>query len=126
MGPYRLTSWPVNDVVYSGDFNSLDALIDSMNIWDPMGNWQYSERGPFIEGGAPGNQYGQMDAIVQGTTINSFLMYQSLILQRGISTKLGAGDHLMTIQNPKTFCEDTLLIVVSCAQPDTMQITIHP
>jgi gliding motility-associated-like protein len=126
LGPYTVTSWPVNDKVFTGDFNSLEVLLDSMNVWDPMGNWKFSDKGPYIEGGAMGNKYGQIDATVQGTPINSFLEYRVQILQKGLSFKLGKGLHEVTIQDPKTFCQDTLILVVACTKNDTIHVTSKP
>ena len=36
-GPYVLDSWTVNSDVFSGGFPDMDALTDSMNLWDPQG-----------------------------------------------------------------------------------------
>jgi len=125
IGPYTVTSWPVNDEIFSGDFTSLEELIEAMNEWDPAGEWQFSEDGDLIVGGAPGSTYGQIDAMVQGTPISSFLSHETNIIQRGITTDLGAGIHTMTVQDPKTFCEDTLIILVTCTMMDTMEVITH-
>ncbi len=125
IGPYTVTSWPVNEEVFSGDFTSLEGLIMAMNEWDPNGDWQFSEDGDLIVGGAPGSTYGQIDAMVQGTPISSFLSHETNIIQRGITTDLSAGIHTVTVQDPKTFCEDTLIIVVTCTMVDTMDIITH-
>jgi len=40
LGPYEMLSWTVNGTVFSGEFLDVPALLDSMNVWDPTGNWQ--------------------------------------------------------------------------------------
>ncbi|MEM1119068.1 MAG: gliding motility-associated C-terminal domain-containing protein [Bacteroidota bacterium] len=125
IGQYTVTSWPVNDQIFSGDFNSIEELVDTMNIWDPSGNWVFSEDGTVITGGASGSIYGPIDAIVQGTPIESFLGQETSIIQRGISTDLGVGVHTMTVQDPKTFCEDTVIVVITCAKIDTTEVITH-
>ncbi len=126
LGPYTITSWPVNDQVFTGSFNSIEALLDSMNVWDPMGNWHFSEAGAFIEGGAPGSQYQQMDASVELVPVTSFLSYDFRIERRGVSSTLEVGYHEVTIQDPKTFCTDTLIYLIVCTMVDTMEVITSP
>jgi hypothetical protein len=38
-GPYALTSWPVGGQIFRDTFNTIPELVDSMNVWDPLGNW---------------------------------------------------------------------------------------
>ncbi len=122
VGPYTVTSWPVNDEVFSGEFTTLESLILTMNTWDPEGNWQFSEDSTFIVGGASGSIYGQIDATVQGTPITSFLELETRIWQRGVSIDLLRGVHEVIIEDPKTFCADTITVAVTCVETDTMQI----
>ena len=126
LGPYMITSWPVNDQVFTGSFNSIEALLDSMNVWDPMGNWHFSEQGAFIEGGASGSRYQQMDASVESVPVESFLSYNFRVERRGLSTTLGVGYHEVIVQDPKTFCADTLIYLVACTMVDTMEVVTSP
>ena len=126
ISPYQVTSWPVNDQVFSGSFNTLEELIDSMNIWDPLGDWQLSEKGAFIEGGSPGTSYGSMEAILNATQSEFSFNYQIQIIQKGISIELPVGAHTITIQDPKTFCEDSLAIGIACTKVDTIEMTTFP
>ncbi len=126
IGTYTITAWPVNDTSFSGNFNTLEELIVQMNTWDPEGNWQFSEEGTLITGGASGSTYGQIDATVEGTPITSFLSHETNIIKRGISTELPTGVHEVMIQDPITFCEDTLIIAIACTQTDTMSVVTAP
>ncbi len=126
IGTYTITAWPVNDTSFTGSFNTLDELITQMNEWDPQGNWQFSEDGTLITGGASGSTYGQIDATVEGTPITSFLNHETNIIKRGISTELSVGVHEIMIQDPITFCEDTLIIAIACTQTDTIALVTTP
>lgn len=126
IGAYTITAWPVNDTSYTGNFNSLEELVEQMNIWDPQGKWQFSDESTLITGGASGSTYGQIDAIVEGTPITSFLSHETNIIKRGISTELAPGVHEVMIQDPITFCEDTLVIAIACAQTDTTRFITFP
>ncbi|GEM_PF-1961820 len=127
IGAYTVTSWPVNDDVFSsGSFNSLEELVAQMNAWDPLGNWQFTAEGTLITGGASGSTYGQIDAMVDGTPITSFLNHETNIIKRGISTELSVGVHEIMIQDPITFCEDTLVVAITCTQTDTMKLVTIP
>ena len=39
LGPYMVNSWDVGGTLFSGNFFDMDDLIDSMNLWNPSGNW---------------------------------------------------------------------------------------
>ncbi|MEM6319106.1 MAG: gliding motility-associated C-terminal domain-containing protein [Bacteroidota bacterium] len=125
LGTYNVTSWPVNDSVFTGDFSTLAELVEAMNEFDTLGNWQYSADSTQITGGAPGSSYGQIDATLAGTPIESFLELNTTILQRGIDVNLTRGVHEVTIQDPRTFCEDTLIVLVTCVKMDTLAISIN-
>ena len=122
LGSYTVTSWPVNDTIFSGTFTSLEELVTAMNDWDAKGNWQFAEGGTLITGGAPGSTYGQIDAMLDGTPITSFLSHETNIIKRGISTELTVGVHEIMIQDPISFCEDTLVIAITCTQTETIDL----
>ena len=39
-GPYSVVNWEVNGVAFSGDFQTIPDLVDSLNTFDPIGNWE--------------------------------------------------------------------------------------
>jgi gliding motility-associated-like protein len=39
IGPYRLNFWELNGQIITTDFMVIQDLVDSMNVWDPLGNW---------------------------------------------------------------------------------------
>ena len=122
-GPYRVNRWVVNDTIFAGDFASISALVDSMNLWDPMGNWTISEEGPFILGGSPNNVYNQMDVQVLSLGITSFLGYNLGFFPQGYAINLDLGLHEVVFTNIATGCQELVWVEVVCTQSDTIFLT---
>jgi hypothetical protein len=60
-GTYRLDYWRVNGTTRQiAAFQTIQQLTDSMNIWDPMGNWRIDNTRFLIYGGDNRSQYGQI------------------------------------------------------------------
>ncbi len=123
-GPYRLESWFVNNNRFEGDFPDMFALVDSMNIWDPMGNWEINTAAQLIIGGMPGNQYSEMN-------INMLLLNSPTILDvnLGISPSgtlfsFETGLHEVVILEQLSGCMDTFQVAVSCAMSDEITYDI--
>ena len=53
-GPIEVLSWEVDGITYAGTVASIAILVDSMNVWDPTGNWTLNEASIVIEGGHEG------------------------------------------------------------------------
>ncbi len=114
LGPYDLLSWTVNGNTFSGEFADIPALIDSMNVWDPDGNWMIASVGQFIIGGAFGSDYSTMiiEAIDFGSISN--LGASNTFLPTGYELQLGVGTHEVVVIDTLSGCSDTLFAVVSC------------
>ncbi len=50
-GPYHVESWIVDDQTFEGTFETIDDLVDSMNLWNPSGNWVHDAPNLNIVGG---------------------------------------------------------------------------
>ncbi len=50
-GPYMIDSWLVDGNVFSGQVADMSDLVDSMNVWDPTGNWLLDGATSSIRGG---------------------------------------------------------------------------
>ncbi len=123
-GPYFLDSWIVNGDVFSGDFPDMFALVDSMNIWDPLGNWEINTMAQLLIGGYPGNQYSEMN-------INMLLLNSPTILDINIGTEPAGtlftferGLHEVVILEQLSGCLDTFQVAVSCIQSDIVMFDI--
>ncbi|MFK8103935.1 MAG: gliding motility-associated C-terminal domain-containing protein, partial [Saprospiraceae bacterium] len=124
VGPFEVNGWTVDGNMFSsGTFITPSDLVDSMNIWDPMGEWSISAVGSFITGGASGSLYGTL--FVRDLTTQAIFefQYNSALLATNYGLELPLGDNEVIITNT-TGCSDTLMTSVVCVNPDTIYITI--
>lgn len=123
-GPYQVEQWTVNNTTFSGDFTTIPDLVDSMNLWDPMGNWFLSEDGPFIIGGSPNNTYSQMNVRVLSLNITSFLGYNLGFFPQDYAIPLEVGFHEVIFTDTTTGCQEVIFVDVVCTNPDTIFLTV--
>jgi len=113
VGNYNLREWLVNGTTYSGAFTSVDALVDSMNIWDPTGNWVNLKEISIIQGGTTEQVYGSM-VIVEGA-VSTILDVNSNLTPVGTEISFKSGIHQLVLVNNTTVCSDTLRIDQPCS-----------
>ncbi|MCP4124844.1 MAG: T9SS type B sorting domain-containing protein, partial [Bacteroidetes bacterium] len=114
-GPYNLQSWSINDQTFSGTFEEVNALVDSMNVWDTAGNWTLEPSTFTISGGWAGNIYGVMEIIQIFTGANAILNPNQIIMPNGIGMEMNTGYHeLIFTHTQYSDCSDTLNIQVNC------------
>ena len=114
-GPYLLESWKVNDQEFSTIFDSINELVDSMNAWDPIGDWKLDAPTFTIMGDNSGNDYGdmmvkQIDSGARSPEISPNLQF----IPFGTALQLEAGIHNLVITNTVTGCIDSLSLNISC------------
>jgi len=114
-GPYRLDSWPVNDNSFTGDFANVNALADSMNTWDPTGNWTILPNQLLIVGGNPANDYGIMK-VTQLGFLNSEaeIGFNIGLVALGSEISLPVGEYEVKLVNDSTTCIHTINLTVEC------------
>lgn len=115
-GPYLLESWTVNGVVFSGQFDDIDALIDSLNTWDPMGQWMVDTTIALtIVGGVNENVYGTLVASKPGVSGSTAVMGANFgLTPLGSLITLSEGIHEIVILDNISGCEDTVILNVAC------------
>ncbi len=125
LGPYEITSWEVNGELFMGEFEDIPALLDSMNTWDPTGEWTLSSVGQFIIGGNQDNVYSpiEIDAIDFGTT--SILGINFIAEPNGFTIELLEGPHEVIITDTVSNCTDTLYVSAVCTTPDTIYFPVE-
>ena len=121
-GPYLLDSWFVNNNRYSGEFPDMFALVDSMNLWDPAGNWEINTGAQLIVGGNPGTQYSQMFITMLLLNSPTILDINFGIQPNGTLFSFETGIHEVVILEQASGCLDTFQVAVSCAQPDEVSL----
>ena len=113
-GPFQLDSWIVgNDTLRLNSFNNLQDLVDSMNVFDPGGNWQLI--GPVITGGASGKIYEALLVSQNGVPFPPMIPSLQQI-PRSVSMQLDTGFHQVILLDTISGCNDTLNILVDCQE----------
>lgn len=115
-GPYSLTSWNFNNgspnTFTIDSFQTMTQLVDSMNIWNPTGNWVLN--GSIITGGASGINYGTLNLIQISTGATTNLDVDLNQIPNGTLLTLDTGFHELIIIDLVTGCSDTLIANVIC------------
>jgi|GEM_PF-1120313 len=124
---YTLNSWQVNNNFFSmGQFNGLNELRDSMNVWDPAGDWVL--RGTELIGGDLNNIYGDMVVSQFGIIIDTAEPGFNLQPQ-GAQMELDTGIHQIILRDSIAGCIDTFNVNIVCDDfvplpMDTIPLTI--
>lgn len=124
-GPYRLSSWKVDDRSFSGQFRDAAALVDSMNRWNPTGHWLVNTATKNIVGGNSQNTYSSM-VIEQLQLPGTFatLGFNEGLTALGTMISLPVGVNQVVLFERGRDCIDTLMVNVLCGTQlvnDTLQ-----
>ena len=127
LGPYILEAWTVNGTAFSTpSFLDLEELVDSMNVWDPAGNWQLLPSGE-IQGGSSTNVYGALEIRQIPFPFSNFTIpLGSVEIPNGFQIAVDTGYHEIIINELATGCQDTLDLTVSCDLMPCPQIYSGP
>ena len=105
-----MLSWEVDGITYAGTVPSIAILVDSMNVWDPTGNWSLNETSIVIEGGHEGGVYGQLNVLDVDTGTRSVLGYDARFVPMGSAFNLSIGIHDLIVDYGT--CQDSFTIDV--------------
>ncbi|MCF8236566.1 MAG: gliding motility-associated C-terminal domain-containing protein [Saprospiraceae bacterium] len=114
-GPYRLDSWVVNGQTFTGIFQNIPDLIDSMNTWDPSGNWQNVPTNFQIQGGGSASTYSQMKVTVLSISTPGVIGYNVSYTTIALGIPVQTGVHQLVALDLTTGDLDTLMIIVGCS-----------
>ncbi len=115
LGPYVLDEWTINGQNFSGGFLDIAALVDSMNTWDPVGNWVLDSDILIIQGGLPANQYGEMTIRTPRTTSTTTFDLNTNLTPTGTLVTFPSGNHELILVEKSSTCSDTLVISQPCS-----------
>lgn len=114
LGPYYLDSWEVNGQIFEGQFNTMDDLTDSLNLWDPSGNWVHDPASLTISGGAVGTSYSDMTVTALLNNTPSIIGLNFGLDAQGMELSFAEGEYELIIIDNINFCSDTVDIIVNC------------
>ena len=121
-GPYHLIYWSVNGTEFSGDFEDIYALVDSMNTWDPEGNWTLNTQTLTIFGGYQTSVYGDIQVEHIETGAFALLDINSTQVPMGIELQFPTGSNEIIFLNTENGCTDTLIVNVNCDEIEEIEI----
>ncbi len=113
-GPYRLDRWELNDSIYTGEFQNIQALVEMMNRLDPTANWERDATSMTLKGGSPENVYGALEITQLATDMMGVLQLNTNFLPRNSQISLTVGQHELIFKDPTSNCSDTLQVMVDC------------
>ncbi len=124
IGPYILQSWLVNAVNFTANFNSIDELVDSLNVWDPTGNWQHNDPDNLITGGTPGNSYSDM--VIWSVVINAgtTIPREDDITTNGTLLNFGVGNNTVIVTHNVSGESETVVVLIACINSETIQAQV--
>ncbi len=127
IGPYMLDSWTINGTVYSGEYADINALLDSMNVWDTLGTWVFDPNVPFtIVGGFSENFYGPIISSKPGVVNSTSIMGTNYgLTPLGSEITIAQGQHLITIVDNISNCTDSVTLNIVCLQNDYMTLQTY-
>lgn len=121
-GPYTLNYWAYNsDSIKNKTFTNVAALVDSMNMWNPTGNWTIDPVHYFIQGGDHTKTYGNMRITQQQTLSVGNLLYNVQMLPTATNLFVKKGTSSIVFKNNATGCADTLSTVIACITPQHLE-----
>ncbi len=119
-GAYTLDEWQANGQTYTlGLFTSTQQLADSMNVWDPTGNWEVF--GFVIVGGNGGSDYGSL--FISANSVPQFEVPNQIIPDATI-IYLSEGNHNLIVQNMVDGCVQEIDLDVTCVDPPVVVDTL--
>lgn len=119
-GPYLIDSWTVNGDVFDGAVIDMAELTDSMNSWDPLGNWALDGATSSIRGGLTGTNYGDLNLTEMASSTSASLEITTSLNPNGTTMSLDTGYHQLIFLEPIESCLDTLVVIIDCFSCDQL------
>ncbi len=124
LGPYILDSWTVDGNTFSGEFQTISDLVDSMNIWNPGGQWELDAPAELIIGLSGGTDYSDMLITHPLTNSNFDIGFNIGETSNGTFIELGVGLHEIIVTDLLNDCNDTVMVEVFCLVNEVLYDTI--
>ena len=114
-GPYMIDSWIVDGNVYSGLVANMVDLVDSMNVWNPAGNWMLDNPTSSIRGGTTSMTYGDMTVTQISSSTTTTINVTTSLNPNGSLIVLDTGYHELIFTEPVEGCLDTIIVLINCS-----------
>ncbi|HFC00134.1 MAG TPA: gliding motility-associated C-terminal domain-containing protein, partial [Phaeodactylibacter sp.] len=126
LGPYMVDDWTVDGVTYSGSVATMADLTDSMNVWNPSGNWAMDIATQKIVGGNSNSTYADIAMTVTSINAPSSIPLASSNVYQGAMMTLSVGTHWVKMtKTTDATCVDSFFVNVLCVQPSVESFTVE-
>lgn len=115
-GPYQLEAWTVNEQKFNATIQTVQELVDSMQVWDPSGNWTIAPDLLQITGKFTMSKYGSLEVLQIATGASAILEVNSSLSPRGSLLNLPIGNNQLVIRDRDLGCEARATITVICQE----------
>ncbi len=114
LGPYLLQNWTINNTTYLGGFNTIEDLVDSMNVWDVGASWEIDNLLQIITGGVNENAYSNIEVtqILSNSSGTAFI--EKIASDSSLEMELDTGFHEIVFYNTSNQCTDSFEIDIHC------------
>ena len=112
--PYVLNNWTINGNSFSTEFETIQQLVDSMNVWDTIGIWTLNEELFIIEGGSPKVEYGSLDITDLNSSEGSTLALNNNASSNGIAIKISLKQNEIEVIHKETGCSEIIFVEAYC------------
>ncbi len=113
-GPYRVEGYRLPSGVFNANVANADRLVDSLNRWDPNGNWRLNPLDFTIRGGVNGYSYDTLVLRQIATDTLNRLVPVEILFENQLSVELTPGTYSIGITDTRTACTDVLTYTLSC------------
>ena len=110
---YKVKSWQINNVHYSGVFNTIEELLAWMQSMDPSGNWTIVPNLSSIVGGNNTSMYHALTIVQQSTKIEIGILPNMTHTPTGTLVNVdmtGKNSEILTVVEVDTGCKEEVLI----------------
>jgi gliding motility-associated-like protein len=113
-GPYELTDWQIGGIAFTANFQDIQELVDSMNVWDIATNWVLDENNLEIKGCNLTTTYTDLEVTQTSSGATATLDAVSDFVPNGTQISLETGIHELIFIDIMGGCTDTLFTNVFC------------
>lgn len=124
LGPYFLDSWTVDGETFSGEFETMEDLVDSMNVWNPEGEWTLNTTTNLIQGISGNDSYSPMVITHIQTNTSYDLGFNFGQYSNSTFVELTVGSHEIIATELTTGCVDTVQVEVYCLLENVIYDTL--
>ena len=112
-GPYSIDEWVANGQTFSGQVQTMQELTDSLNVWDPTGDWTHQPAQFSIVGGDSSGAYGNIKATHLSSGVQSTMNINFTGIAQGFNVEVDGAKPVqeLIIMDTVLCCSDTVIIV---------------